>query len=481
MNVDAIQIPVMMTMLGIGVLLADAFFPRLHARRLGFVVAGIVTALLLYSFRLTPQDLPTWSGMIHLDALALFFCRLFLLATALVILIAANDAPVLASGAPAFYGLSLMASVGMMLMASADDFIMVFVALELVTISFYVLTSFQRRSAASLEAGVKYLTLGTLATSFLVLGIAFVFGASGATGFEAIRNLGGAWKEHNTAFLFGSMLVTAGLGFKIACVPFQMWAPDVYQGAPTPATAFLATGSKMAGFAVLIRLFLTGIFPFQEHWAVLVTLFSAATLLYGALGAIPQQDLKRLMGYSSIGHAGFLMMGLAAYNALGLGALLYYLAQYTITLLCAFLVIAALHRIDGAVTLASLGGLHRRSPLLAGALFLSMMSLAGVPPLSGALGKCFLFGAVLERAALDPRYYGLAAVGGVAVVLSLYYYLGVLRAAFADAAPEAPSIRLTKTVRVALWLCMAAMILLGVFPSALLTASLDVVHTLGLQ
>lgn len=481
MNLYSIQLECIVAALGVLVLMIDAFCPKINPRRLGFFVVLSLAAVLAYSFKIDPLAETTWNGMIRADALAMFFRRLCMFATAFGVVVAANDRAILAAGAPAFFGLSLMALSGMMLMTAANDFIMLFVSLELVTVTFYILTSFLRRMRSSLEAGVKYLTLGTLSSSFLLLGIAFLFAAKGSTLFDAIRPPDVALGHQNSAFMFGSMLVMAGLAFKVGSVPFQMWAPDVYQGAPTPTTMLLATGSKAAGFAALLRLFLTGVFPLRDQWAVLVALFALTSLMYGSLGAILQRDLKRLMGYVSIGSAGFLMMGVSAYSTLGLGALLYYMVQDAAALAAIFVVITAIQN-DNEVSCSfdSLAGLHRRSPLSALALFLAMMSLAGVPPLSGAIGKFFLFGAVLERAVTDPRYYILAGVGGVAALISLYYCVNVIRAAFVDASPESEGeIPLSRTQRVALFVSIIAIVGLGVCPSPLFSAAMNAIGVIA--
>src|SRR5258705_10100209 len=234
----------------------------------------------------------------------------------------------------------MFCATGMLLIASVNDFILLFVALELVTIAFYVLTSFLRRQTQSLEAGTKYLIPGALSSGFTVYGIAFIFGRTGTTNFDKLAELlkGGV---PGTAFTLGMLLVMTGLGFKIASVPFQIWAPDVYQGAPTPVTAFLAVGSKAAGFALLLRVMMTGLLPVQSVWMPVILVLSAATLLYGNLGAISQHNIKRLLGYSSIGHAGYMLMGVAAVNQLGTQAVMFFLEQYTFTNLCAFLPIIA--------------------------------------------------------------------------------------------------------------------------------------------
>jgi NADH-quinone oxidoreductase subunit N len=353
-----------------------------------------------------------------------------------------------------------------------NDFVLLFVALELVTITFYVLASYLRRQVASLEAGTKYLVLGALSSGFTVYGIAYIFGTTGTTNFDKLSSqLSALSGQPATAFTLGMLLVLTGLGFKIASVPFQIWAPDVYQGAPTPVTAFLAVGSKAAGFALLLRVLFAGLLPVQATWTGLLLVLSAATLLYGNLGAIPQRNIKRLLGYSSIGHAGYMLMGLAAGNALGAGAVLFYLGQYAFTNLCAFLAIVAITGATGSDEIPTFSGLGRRSPILGLALFLALMSLAGVPPLSGFFGKFQLFAAVIERARYDWHYYVLAGIGAAAVVISLYFYLNVGRAIYMQEAGDATPICVSTPMRVALYVCMAGMIGLGIFQRPLVDAA----------
>jgi NADH-quinone oxidoreductase subunit N len=314
-----------------------------------------------------------------------------------------------------------------------------------------------------------------------VYGIAFVFGTTGATNFDKLSSVLTARGSQPTAFTFGMLLVLTGLGFKIASVPFQIWAPDVYQGAPTPVTAFLAVGSKAAGFALLLRVLFTGLLPVQGTWTMLVLLLAAATLLYGNLGAIPQRNIKRLLGYSSIGHAGYMLMGIAAVNALGVGAVLFYLGQYAFTVLCAFLAIVAITNATGSDEIPSFSGLGKRSPILGLALFLAMMSLAGVPPLSGFFGKFQLFAAVIDRARTDWHYYVLAGIGAAAIVISLYFYLGVGKAIYLQEAEDAAPVPVSRPLRAALYVCMAAMIGLGIFQRPLVEAAVNAAKIFGLH
>ena len=268
-------------------------------------------------------------------------------------------------------------------------------------------------------------------------------------------------------FLLGMLLVISGLAFKIAAFPLQIWAPDVYQGSPAPATAFLAVGSKAAGFVLLLRL-LFGALPVElvARWKVLLMAMSAVTILYGSLCAIPQRNLKRLMGYSSIANAGYLLLGLAALSAAGRTAILYYLGGYLFTVLAAFAVICVVIRSTDAEDISGLAGLNQRSPFLAGCLALSMVSLAGIPPLAGFFGKFLLIKAALEQ---GSAYYWLVGVAMVGVVISLYYYFGVIRAIYwAQEPADLSPLPLSLPIKFALGICIAGMLYLGLFPSAFL-------------
>jgi NADH-quinone oxidoreductase subunit N len=283
----------------------------------------------------------------------------------------------------------------------------------------------------------------------------------------------------NPIFLFGLVCVLAGLGFKIAAFPFQIWAPDVYQGAPAPVTAFLAVGSKAAGFALLLRVLFIAVPDITAHWSNLLIILSGFSILYGNLCAIPQRNLKRLLGYSSVAHAGYMLLGVAALSAAGRSAVLYYLSGYLFTVLGAFTVIClVLRQADGA-DLSGLAGLHRRSPLLAAALTLSMASLAGIPPLAGFFGKFLLLKAVIEQAPAHPGYYCLTFTALAGVVISLYYYFGVVRAIYwaGDPADLSP-IQISKPTRISIYGCVAGMLYLGIFPNSILDVASRAVELL---
>ena len=346
--------------LGLGVLLFDLWLPISSRRKLGYAAAAGVGVILLYSLatiKIPPGDAQYAFGKMYaLDELALFFKRFFLLAALAVLLMSVEFADRIEAGIAEFYALILFALSGMLFAASANDFALLFVSLELITISFYVLTSFQRGRVASLEAGIKYLIIGALSTSFTVFGIALVYGISGKLNFGDLAAVAMQFSG-NKLFLFGLLLVMVGLGFKIAAFPFQILAPDVYQGAPAPTTAFLAVGSKAAGFVLLLRVLFTAVPDIIRHWSNLLIVIAGLTILYGNLCAIPQLNLKRLLGYSSIAHAGYMLLGIAALSKTGQSAILYYLSGYLFTVLAAFTVICVVMRQVDSEYISALAGI----------------------------------------------------------------------------------------------------------------------------
>jgi len=354
----------------------------------------------------------------------------------------------------------------MLFASSANDFALLFVSLELITVSFYILTSFQRARLLSLEAGVKYLIIGALSTAFTVFGIAFVYGISGTLNFGELAAMAGQYAT-NGLFLFGLVFVLVGLGFKIAAFPFQIWAPDVYQGAPTPSTAFLAIGSKAAGFVLLLRVLFTAVPDITAHWSKLLIAIAAITILYGNLCALPQRNLKRLLGYSSVAQAGYMLLGIAALSNSGQSAILFYLSGYLFTVLAAFTVICVVMRHMDGEDVAYLAGLNQRSPLLAATMTMAMVSLAGIPPLTGFFGKFLLIKAVVEKGPANHSYYWLAFIALAGVVISIYYYFGVVRAIYwSKEVPDKTLIPLSCPIRWGIYACIAGMLYLGIFPGA---------------
>jgi NADH-quinone oxidoreductase subunit N len=469
MNVALLSHEWLVLALGLALLLVDLWLPAPEKSKLGYIAAIGLGAILLYSclaVRVNPGDVQyAFGGMYALDGLALFFKRFFLLAGVIVLVMSVEFADRIETGIAEYYALTLFALSGMLFASSANHFALLFVSLELITVTFYVLTSFQRARVLSLEAGIKYLIIGALSTGFTVFGIALVSGVSGKFDFAELAAVAGQFAT-NKVFLFGLLLVMVGLGFKIAAFPFQIWAPDVYQGAPSPTTAFLAVGSKAAGFVLLLRVLFLAVPAITVQWSKPLIVISAITILYGNLCAIPQRNLKRLLGYSSIAHAGYMLLGIAALTPAGQSAVLYYLSGYLFTVLGAFTVIClAMQQIDGE-DVTALAGLNQRAPLLAATMTLAMVSLAGIPPMAGFFGKFLLFKAAIAQGSTQPAYYWLVAIAIAGVVMSLYYYFGVVRVIFwsKDVADLSP-IKTSKPVRLSLFACVAGMFLLGLFPS----------------
>ena len=298
----------------------------------------------------------------------------------------------------------------------------------------------------------------------MVYGIALIFGATKSLNFQEIAAVAAA-NADNKIFLLGILLVLVGLGFKIAVFPVQMWAPDVYQGSPSPATAFLAVGSKAAGFALLLRVLFVAVPDITAHWPKLFIVIAMATILYGSLCAIPQRNLKRLMGYSSISNSGYLLIGVAALGAAGQSAVLYYLGGYLFTVLAAFAVIVLVMRKLDSEDITALAGLNQRSPLLAATLTLSMVSLAGIPPLAGFFGKFLLLKAAVEQNT-TANYY-LVGVTLFGVVVSIYYYFGVVKAIYwSKDAPDLSPIEISLPMKAVIYFCIFGMLFLGLFPNA---------------
>jgi NADH-quinone oxidoreductase subunit N len=482
MNYSLIILEAAVVALGLGILLADLWTPSPEQKRkLGWLAAIGLGLILVGSFKFGGTDPQFAFGQMYvMDDLALFFKRFFLVAAILVLVMSVEFADQIGTGISEFYALILFALAGMMFAASANDFSMLFVSIELITVTFYILTSFQRGRVKSLEAGVKYLILGALSSAFMVYGIALVFGTTGKLNFQAVAAMAGQLSG-NKLFLLGILLTLVGLGFKIAAFPVQMWAPDVYQGSPTPTTAFLAVGSKAAGFALLLRVLFDAVPDVTAHWTKLGIAVSMVTILYGNLCAIPQRNLKRLMGYSSIANAGYMLMGIAALGHAGQSAVLYYLAGYMFTVLAAFMVICLVMRRLESEDISALAGLNQRSPLLATTLTLAMVSLAGIPPLAGFFGKFLLLKSVVEQGPAQPMYYWLVFVALAGVVISIYYYFGVVRAMYwSKDAPDLSPIKISVPARVAIYACILGMLVLGLFPNAAVNwadKAVTVLHT----
>jgi NADH-quinone oxidoreductase subunit N len=450
------------------VIVLDLLPPRERKDHLGFVSAlGVVAALVMtywMTFSIGGGELQGFRGMVVLDPYALFFNIVIGYATGLVLLLSMDYIRREGQEAGEFYILILLSALGMMLMASAGDLIIVFLGLETMSIALYVLTGFFRNRLEAGEASMKYFLIGAFASGFFLYGIALIFGATGSTNLDRIANAVAAGAGRDPMLVIGFGLLLVGFGFKISAVPFHMWAPDAYEGAPTSIAAFIATGSKAAAFASLLRVLLTALRGAPLDWPMLMWGLAAITMTVGNVVALAQQNLKRMLAYSSIAHVGYMLVGVVAGGALGNGSVLFYLLVYTFTTAGAFGAILLLER-NGreAVQLADYGGLATRHPLLAVALSVFLLSLIGIPPTAGFVGKFYLFGA-----AVKSGYVWLAVIGVLNSAVAAYYYLRLIVFMYMrepEGAPTvlAPSLSGALALVVALW----GVVQLGVVPGPL--------------
>ena len=473
--------------LGLILLMAEAFVPSKSKSWVGvFAAIGLGGILLLIPLAIGPDAKPDagWAAwplwnFYQFDSLARFYKIFALITTLLVVLMSIDYRKILArytdhpgseNGTGEFYALPVFACAGMMWLASAKDLAGAFVALELITVTFYILVAYMRRNVGSLEAGVKYLILGALSTGFLVYGIAWVYGSTGTMSLAAmpssISNL-----QSPIPLLFGIALVMVGLAFKIGAVPMHIWIPDVYQGAPTPVTAFLSVGSKAAGFILLVRFlepFLASEFTRGPVLKLLIIL-SIATLLFGNLAAIPQTNFKRLLAYSSIAHAGFLLLALAAGSsgtdaALGsVQVVSLYLATYLIITLAVFFMLAQVRIQREGEDISDFNGLGQTNPTFAMALTILLAALAGVPLTAGFIGKFFVF-----TLAVDAGMWAGVGIAFIAAGTGFYYYLKVVRAMWWSAPGDRPAVFLPTISKTCVVVLTAATLVFGVWPQPIL-------------
>ncbi len=454
----------------LGVFVADLLVRRKET--LAYVaLAGAAVSFLLATFLFGSKPGWLFHQMIVLDNFAVFFKMLFALALTAAILMSMTSNEVRASRSQGeYYALLLSGGLGMYFMASAANLLMAYLALEFVSLTSYVLTGYMRHSRRSGEAALKYLIYGGVASGTMIYGMSWIYGLSGSMDYAAINTALMHGDPNKLTLFIALLLVLTGFGYKIAAVPFHMWAPDVYQGAPIPVAAFLAVGSKAAGFALAIRFF----YPAISHattggawqflpgvdWPQVVLVLSMVTMTLGNLAALSQQNLKRLLAYSSIAHAGYALMGFAVLSNNGLRAMLFYLVAYYLMNLGAFLVVMVVANSTGREDIDGFRGLAWRGgalPALTMAVFL--FSLAGLPPLAGFIGKFYLFAAVIEG-----KFYLLAIVGVLNSVVSLYYYARIVKAMFLDQ-PEKddPRVAVDTQNGSLLWGLAGATLVLGVY------------------
>ena len=421
-NFASVMPEMLLTGLALLVLIVDFFLAPKNKAALGYLsIIGLLCILPVAA--LTVHADPSFGGTVISDAYSAYFNVIFIVAAIFAIFISMDYLKKTGIQKGEYYHITLFATVGMMVMASANDLINLYVGLELMALSFYILVAFRTASSRSVEGALKYFVLGALSSGILLYGIAFAYGASGSTNLNEIAS--GLGTTNSSYLLLGFILIIAGFGFKIAAFPFHAWAPDVYEGAPTPVAALLSIGSKAAAFAALVRIFIVAFPAFQADWAEILWMLSAATMVFGSVVAISQKNIVRMLAYSSIAHAGIVLIGLLVYSSAGTASVLYYMLVYLFMNMGAFVIVTHLRDDADGVrrgdNISDYRGLAASRPMLAFLMALFLLSLAGIPPTGGFAAKFFVL-----SAAIEAKYYWLAAIGVLSKAVSLFFYAKVI-------------------------------------------------------
>jgi NADH-quinone oxidoreductase subunit N len=454
---------------GLGILMLVVFVSGLvtrgeDRRRVGVIAAVGLLVLFALAWRAEPGA-GLAGGLFVQDELAVFAKRLLILATIIGVIGSLSlRAPAFARRAPEYHVAILASLLGMLVLASARELILLFVAFELMSIPLYYLAGFAKRDEIAVEAALKFFLVGTVSSAVLIYGLSFVYGVAGTTALPGIAH---AVRSGHPLMQLGLLLALAGLGFKIAAFPFHMWVPDTYEAAATPFVAWLSVAPKAAGFIVIFRLYLDGMGDRVLLWVPVAAALGAVTIVAGNLMAIPQQNVKRLLAYSGVAHIGYMLVGFAAASANGAAMMLFYLVAYLFGNMGAFLVVEAVAQSEGSESISAYRGLARRSPVLALSMLLFLLSLGGIPFVAGFWAKLYVFWAAAEQG-----LYWLVLVGAVLTVVALFYYLLVAKSMYIDA-PERPTpIAVPPLLKLCIVFCVLGVVLLGLWPRPLVTAAL---------
>ncbi len=453
---------------GFLVLLVDVFAPK--GEKKGYLgvlsLIGVVIAF-VYTLPLVGSAKTGFEGMFTSDGFAIFFKITILIIAFLTVLISMGYASREGIGFGEYYALILFATLGMMLMAAGTHLIIIFLGLETMSISIYILAGMLREDRRSVESAFKYFLLGAFATGFLLYGIAFLYGATGSLYLKDIASYIASKKLlDNPMILMSLAFLTIGFGFKIASVPFHMWTPDVYEGAPTSITAFMATGVKAAGFSALIRVFFTALPEFRPDWTSIMWLIAVATMTVGNIIAISQNNIKRMLAYSSIAHAGYILVAFVAGNKSGTSGILFYLMAYAFMNLGAFTCVILLGKKgEENLLITDYAGVGFKYPLLAASMTIFLLSMAGIPPLGGFMAKLYIF-----SAAVEAKFYWLAILGVLNSAISVYYYLRVtVLMYFRESEREITGLQFSPAPVIALILALIGTFYMGLFPANVLS------------
>jgi NADH-quinone oxidoreductase subunit N len=437
-------------------------------RLLGWLALGALLAALWGTAVANLFPGPAFRAMIVVDGFATFFRALVIAVGALAVLCSLHYLERERADSGEYYALLLFSVVGQSLMAASGELIMIFIGLEISSISTYVLAGYLRDDPRNNESAIKYFLLGSFATAFLLYGIAWIYGITGSTDLAEIRRILSSAELAPSGALVGvsAALMFVGFAFKVSAAPFQVWAPDVYQGAPAPVTAFMSAGPKAAAFAIFLRVYMTAFEPVADRWAPILWLSALATMLVGNFAALVQNNIKRLLAYSSIAHAGYVLVAVTAHSEIGTAAAMFYLVAYAFMNVGAFAVITHFARDrERYVNVDDLAGLAQRQPATAALFSIFLLSLIGIPLTGGFFGKFYIF-----KAALDAKLYWLTVLGLLNSAVAAYYYLRIIVVMYfhEPGEPAETVTPLAAPLQVALWSSAAATLLLGIFPSVVL-------------
>lgn len=459
MNFNSIIVEILVAALGVLVLVMSLILPRAKKALIGYFSAFALLGILAFTFVYSGgENISFFKGLYVSDSISAFFKQLFIISAAMVSLMSISYVKNLTDSRSEFFAIMIFAALGMMVMASANDLITLYIGLELMSISFIILTAYDKKSMKSTEAGTKYVLLNAMSSAMLLYGMSFLYGLSGSVAFTDIISFLATGSNQAMA-LIGSVLVISGFAFKISAAPFHMWTPDIYEGAPTPVTAFLAAGSKIAAFAAIIKILMQVMQSSQSSVIVLVIALSVLSMVVGNITAIPQANLKRMLAYSSIAHAGYILLGIVAYTTAGISAMLYYMLLYIFANIGAFASITAFSNQTGKDDIKDLGGLWKRSPFISSVLLISLMCLAGIPPAAGFIGKFYLFTEVARQG-----YIWLALVAMGMSVVSMYYYIAVIRAMLTGGDAEDSKIKTPLTLKAVMIVSAVMILIMGLYP-----------------
>ncbi|MGH2586301.1 MAG: NADH-quinone oxidoreductase subunit N [Dehalococcoidia bacterium] len=444
----------------------ELFFPRLRKDVPAYLAAlGAVIGIGISLFWLNEDA--SFGSLVKVDNYLTFFRVLLLGIAALICIASAQFVRTRLGSAGEYYGLILLGTVGGIAMAGATEMLTAWISLELLSFTLYILVSYAKRDLRSNEGGLKYMLLGAFSTALFLYGLSIIYGITGQTTYEGIaESLRGPAADLDFALLAGLIFVVAGLGFKVSAVPFHVWAPDAYEGAPLPITAYISTASKAAGFALFLRFFIQAFMPVVDDWQWLLAGIAAATMIFGNLLALQQHNLKRLLAYSSISQVGFLLIGIAAATPEASASLLFHLAGYMITNLALFIAFIAYFNVTGNDEIEGMRGLAEREPLLAMAMTVSLFSLAGMPIFAGFASKLFLF-----QAGWDAGLEWLSVIAVVASLISLYYYLLVMKQMYMYEPSRSGRVYVPPILSGVVFLLMVAVIVFGVYFTPLVEAA----------